>query len=734
MLHLEAVLVQVLAAACLARPIYLPSYRFTTPTPFLPQVPKLSLDLPPSPNLPSSLNPATTTFPDITEAFGPPSFSSLHSDPGPPPKIEIPSLYSQQHQHSLSLSDGPVFHGTVGHVPGQPVEESLFLSDKSPVSGSLSLGPSLSTTLGPVVSQPDTNSGLFSGSSPESSKPDFAKTLSVSSQDLSQQDLGLQQLHPVDQTYSQPDSHSVVFSSDKFSVLSQPDQTFTLSSTSSPTTIKPDPHSIFLSHEAPVSNKPDHSLTPPVIPGQVSSHSDPHSIFRTGESKISRLPDHTPTLPFPEALVSSQPDPNSIFLSEPPVSHKPDFASTVSPIPGRVYSRSDPHSIFLSDKGTEPRQPNLVPNLPAPAVQVSSKSDPNSIFLSEHDAVSSQQGFTSTVSSIIGTDFNQPTIHSNILTEKAGFSNQLGSNLLFHSDKRTVPSQLVLPTLSSIPGGVYSQPNPHSVFSDKTSVSNHRKHSLSLSFPSQISSHPDPHSIFFTAEHPVKSQSDHSLSQHSTPGSVLIATSGKNSVFSRVGDLERESVTQASTFSSKDYVAPVQQPKAFSINITPAPVTGYITPAPGRLNLPVGGRHDLPAGGRHDLPAGGHHDLPAGGHHDLPAGVSLTHAHHQSASHAQHHSSTTRESAAKYDFVYKVKSDFGLDFGHQESRDGYDTLGSYYVLLPDGRRQKVSYSVKGDSGYLAVVEYVGEIQRPSYGRTDGTTHGSILPKAKYKQT
>ncbi|XP_069956563.1 cuticle protein 8-like [Cherax quadricarinatus] len=69
----------------------------------------------------------------------------------------------------------------------------------------------------------------------------------------------------------------------------------------------------------------------------------------------------------------------------------------------------------------------------------------------------------------------------------------------------------------------------------------------------------------------------------------------------------------------------------------------------------------------------------------------------------------------KYDFNYAVKDDpSGNDFGHQESRDGYNTQGTYYVLLPDGRLQRVSYTVNGDSGYVAQVEYEGKAQYPAY--------------------
>ncbi|XP_068217543.1 cuticle protein 7-like [Palaemon carinicauda] len=70
---------------------------------------------------------------------------------------------------------------------------------------------------------------------------------------------------------------------------------------------------------------------------------------------------------------------------------------------------------------------------------------------------------------------------------------------------------------------------------------------------------------------------------------------------------------------------------------------------------------------------------------------------------------------AQYNFNYAVKDDYsGNDFGHQEGRNGYDTQGSYYVQLPDGRLQKVDYVVNGDSGYLAEVSYQGEAQYPQY--------------------
>ncbi|CAL4248568.1 unnamed protein product, partial [Meganyctiphanes norvegica] len=71
------------------------------------------------------------------------------------------------------------------------------------------------------------------------------------------------------------------------------------------------------------------------------------------------------------------------------------------------------------------------------------------------------------------------------------------------------------------------------------------------------------------------------------------------------------------------------------------------------------------------------------------------------------------EEAAKYDFDWSVKDQYsGNDFGQQEQRDGDYTGGSYYVQLPDGRLQTVTYTVQDDSGYVADVSYQGEAQYP----------------------
>lgn len=70
---------------------------------------------------------------------------------------------------------------------------------------------------------------------------------------------------------------------------------------------------------------------------------------------------------------------------------------------------------------------------------------------------------------------------------------------------------------------------------------------------------------------------------------------------------------------------------------------------------------------------------------------------------------------ANYNFDWAVKNDeYGNNYGHEEERDGDQTRGSYFVDLPDGRRQTVTYYVDGDGGYNAVVTYEGEAVYPPH--------------------
>ncbi|XP_071541409.1 uncharacterized protein [Panulirus ornatus] len=80
---------------------------------------------------------------------------------------------------------------------------------------------------------------------------------------------------------------------------------------------------------------------------------------------------------------------------------------------------------------------------------------------------------------------------------------------------------------------------------------------------------------------------------------------------------------------------------------------------------------------------------------------------------------------AKYDFKWAVEDDSSSnDFGHQEARDGDDTQGSYYVLLPDGRLQQVVFSIFGDDGYKPEITYVGEAFYPDSGESEESDESS----------
>merc|ERR1719233_2679635 len=85
-----------------------------------------------------------------------------------------------------------------------------------------------------------------------------------------------------------------------------------------------------------------------------------------------------------------------------------------------------------------------------------------------------------------------------------------------------------------------------------------------------------------------------------------------------------------------------------------------------------------------------------------------------------------------YHYEYKVHDDkVYLDFGAEEEGDGKDNVhGFYHVQLPDGRLQKVTYTVNGYSGYIADVTYDGEAVHPVYhaggGHDGGHQFGNSL--------
>ncbi|XP_057368945.1 cuticle protein 19-like [Daphnia carinata] len=89
-----------------------------------------------------------------------------------------------------------------------------------------------------------------------------------------------------------------------------------------------------------------------------------------------------------------------------------------------------------------------------------------------------------------------------------------------------------------------------------------------------------------------------------------------------------------------------------------------------------------------------------------------------------------------YNFAYAVKDDYTYnDYGHQETSDGYAKTGSYYVLLPDGRMQTVTYKAD-ENGYVADVSYKGEAKypeyKPSYAKPVYPSYQPAYPKPAYK--
>jgi len=66
----------------------------------------------------------------------------------------------------------------------------------------------------------------------------------------------------------------------------------------------------------------------------------------------------------------------------------------------------------------------------------------------------------------------------------------------------------------------------------------------------------------------------------------------------------------------------------------------------------------------------------------------------------------------KYQYQYAVTDDYTKsNFQAEEERDGFSTLGSYRVALPDGRIQIVTYTAN-EFGYVAEVTYEGEAVYP----------------------
>ena len=66
-----------------------------------------------------------------------------------------------------------------------------------------------------------------------------------------------------------------------------------------------------------------------------------------------------------------------------------------------------------------------------------------------------------------------------------------------------------------------------------------------------------------------------------------------------------------------------------------------------------------------------------------------------------------------HQFAYDVVDDYsGNNYGHEEESDGNVVTGEYFVQLPDGRLQIVTYTADHENGYQAQVRYEGEAEFP----------------------
>ncbi len=70
--------------------------------------------------------------------------------------------------------------------------------------------------------------------------------------------------------------------------------------------------------------------------------------------------------------------------------------------------------------------------------------------------------------------------------------------------------------------------------------------------------------------------------------------------------------------------------------------------------------------------------------------------------------------AYMFDFTVHSNENYeAQNFGQKELRDQDQIMGEWFVLLPDGRVQRVRYHVDKYSGFVADVTYEGQANYPS---------------------
>merc|ERR1711874_29938 len=80
-----------------------------------------------------------------------------------------------------------------------------------------------------------------------------------------------------------------------------------------------------------------------------------------------------------------------------------------------------------------------------------------------------------------------------------------------------------------------------------------------------------------------------------------------------------------------------------------------------------------------------------------------------------------------YRYGYAVQDADCQDFNQQEQSDGDQVTGQYSVLLPDGRVQTVTYSVRPETGYVAEVTYSDGVLCAPPPPASGPAYGAPQP-------
>ncbi|MCL4147924.1 UNVERIFIED_CONTAM: hypothetical protein GTU68_044297, partial [Idotea baltica] len=110
------------------------------------------------------------------------------------------------------------------------------------------------------------------------------------------------------------------------------------------------------------------------------------------------------------------------------------------------------------------------------------------------------------------------------------------------------------------------------------------------------------------------------------------------------------------------------------------------------------------------------HDVGHSGHglsgklsgHEVHGGQHGEVSHHEG-----HYGGYSISAPTPYKYEYGIHDPhYGSNFGHSETGDGYNVKGQYYVHLPDGRIQKVSYFTD-EWGYHPTITYEGIAHHPA---------------------